>query len=305
MKKIHIIVMAVVLSAGFAQSIFGQQTPVFANYSYNSVVFNPADAGFYQDLDITLTNSGFLNHIEGSPRNLGLTINSPTGSENVGLGGGISSDQIGVSRTTSLFGAYSYKLFFNSEKGKWWSYNPHVLSFGIAAGVTIYDENLLELGIENDPNFSSNISATIPSLGVGILYNRERVYVGLSASNLLGSYLSSEDNLNIKGAYYAHAGYRFFATRFEELMINPSVLLKYVSGAPVQADLNTKINYKNKFEIGAGYRTNSSLNLLAGFYLSNHLRVLYSYNKTLKNTSINNTHGLVLSVRLGSGFVKK
>ncbi len=308
MKTKYIILMVVMLSKGVLYPIFGQQTPVFANYNYNTVIINPAHAGFYPDADITITNRGYLNQIDGSPRNIGLTFNSPLGSENVGLGAGVYSDQVGVTTATSLFGAYSYKLFFDRSynRARWWSYNPNVLSFGITGGILIYDENLLELGIQNDPNFANNINTIIPTLGIGILYNRERFYVGVSAPNLLGDSLSSEeDNVNIESPYYAYTGYRFFATRFEEVMINPSILIKHVSGAPIQTDFNAKVNYKNKIEVGAGYRTNSSMNFLAGFYISNHLRVLYNYNQTLKSTPINNTHGIVLSYRFGGGFMEK
>lgn len=107
----------------------------------------------------------------------------------------------------------------------------------------------------------------VPTLGVGVLYNRERIYLGLSSPNVLGSSLSSEKNINMVNPIYAYLGYRFFATRFEEVLITPSILIKYVFGAPIQADFNTTINYKNKIEVGAGYRTNSSLNFLVGFHI--------------------------------------
>ncbi|MDO6792571.1 type IX secretion system membrane protein PorP/SprF [Tamlana sp. 1_MG-2023] len=302
MKYKYIILMVVMLSTGFLQSLFGQQTPVFSNYSANGVLINPAYAGFYPDMDITFTSSGQLSQIEGSPKTMSLLVNAPTSSENVGVGGGAYSDQIGVTKATSLFGTYSYKLFFDSDNSNWWSYNPHVLSFGISAGVMFFDENLLDLGINNDPNFANNISTTIPTIGLGALYNRERAYIGLSASNVLGDALSSEDNIDVKGAYYLYGGYRFFTNRFREVMITPSTLLKYVSGAPVQVDLNTKVNYKNIFEVGAGYRTDDSLNLFVGLYLFEHLRVMYSYNKMLKSSNLTDSHGIVLSFRLGDGF---
>lgn len=293
----------VVLLIGIPFTMFGQQTPVFANYNYNAVVINPAYAGFNSDADIVITNRGHLNAIEGSPQNIGLTVNLPTKLEHIGLGGGVFRDQVGVTSTTNLFGAYAYKLFFNSDVNTWWSYNPHVLSFGITGGVMLYDENLLGLGIQNDPNFANNINTIIPTLGIGALYNRERIYIGLSAPNLLGNSLSSENNINLKNPYYVYGGYRVFTTRFQEIMINPSILLKYVSGAPLQADFNTKINYKNKFEFGTGYRTNASVNFFAGFYILDHFRVVYNYNKTLRNTLLNDTHGLVLNFRFGEGFL--
>ncbi|GGX09884.1 PorP/SprF family type IX secretion system membrane protein [Aquimarina muelleri] len=307
MKKNSILCVFAILSSCLCSFIFAQQTPVFANYNYNTVILNPAHAGFYQDSDITITNRGYLNSVEGSPRNIGLTFNSPLRSKNMGLGAGVLSDQVGVTTTTTVFGAYAYKLVFdhNYSRARWWSYNPNVLSFGITAGVTFYNEDLLSLGIPNDPNFASNINTTVPTLGVGVLYNREHIYFGVSSPNVLGSSLSSEKNINIVNPIYAYSGYRFFATRFEEVLITPSILIKYVSGAPVQADFNTTINYRNKIEIGGGYRTNSSLNFLAGFHISNHFRVLYNYNHALRNTPVNNTHGVILSYRMGNGFSDK
>ncbi|KAB1071890.1 type IX secretion system membrane protein PorP/SprF [Tamlana haliotis] len=302
MNNKYIITVAIVLSISFLQSLFAQQTPVFSNYSSNGVLINPAYAGFYPNADITFTSSGQLNKVEGSPKTMSLLVNMPTGSEHVGIAGGAYSDQIGVTTATQLFGTYSYKLLFDSDRNTWWSYNPHVLSFGISAGVMFFDENLLDLGIHNDPNFVNNISTTIPTLGAGVLYNREHVYIGLSASNLLGDSLSSEDNIDVKGAYYIYGGYRFFTNRFKEVLITPSMLLKYVSGSPFQADLNTKVNYKNKFELGLGYRTDASINAFVGLYLFDHLKVLYSYNKMMKNTLAGDSHGIVLSWRLGEGF---
>ncbi|WP_435263268.1 PorP/SprF family type IX secretion system membrane protein [Tenacibaculum sp. nBUS_03] len=296
-----ILFLSALISTGFLHTILGQQTPVFANYSYNSVVFNPAHAGFYKSTDIIVSASGYLNGFEGSPRTIGLSINTPMSSKNVGLGAGVYSDQIGVSRMTNIFGAYSYKLFLNSDRSTWWDYNPHVLSFGITGGFIIYGEDLLALEIKDDPNFAKNINTLVPTIGAGVFYNREQVYIGFSAPNLLGSSLSSENNVNITSPFYLLTGYRFFATRFREILINPSMLFKYSSGAPIQVDVNMKVNFKNKFEVGVGYRTNTSVNFLAGFRISNNCRVTYNYNQALKNNPTS-MHGIVLNIRLKEGF---
>lgn len=287
--------------------LYAQQTPVFANYTYNTVVINPAHAGYYEDVDATLINSGFFNAVEGSPKTLGLTVNAPLGSKHLGLAGGISTDQIGVTTAASFFAAYSYKIFFDSEygQGKWWAYNPNILSFGISAGGTKYSEDLLSLNIGNDPEFQNNINAFVPNLGVGILYNRDRVYWGLSAPNILGNSLSSERNINFKNPYYSYFGCRFFTSQLEEVMVNPSILLKYVNGAPLQADLNVIVNYINKVEFGIGYRTSETINFLAGFHLGNHFKLLYNYSQALKTYNNINTHGLILNYRFGRGYEEK
>lgn len=299
---------AILIAFGiFSNTIHGQQTPTFTNYNYNTVVLNPAHAGYYEDVDITLITTGNFYSIEGDPRDTQLTVNAPLRSKHVGLAGGIGRDQIGVSSVTNIFGSYSYKIFFDSEyaQGKWWAYDPNIISFGITAGVSMYDENLQLLEIENDPNFQENIHTLVPNIGVGFLYSKDHIYIGFSAPNIFGSSISSENNLNIKSLYYGYIGYRFFTNKFEDYMINPSTLVKYVPGAPVQIDLNLTVNYKNILELGAGYRSSSAVNFLAGFYLFKFWRIIYSYNYSLENTTINNTHSLGLNYRLGNGFERR
>lgn len=284
--------------------LFAQQTPVFANYSYNTVVINPAHAGYYEDTDVSLMNSGFYNAVDGSPKNIGLTINAPLRSKNMGLAAGISMDEIGVTRATSFFGSYSYKIFFDSEygQGKWWAYDPNILSFGISGGGTLYNEDLLSLGIENDPDFQKNVNAFVPTIGLGFLYNRDRIYWGVSAPNILGNSLSTERNINFKNPIYSYFGLRFFTSRFEELLVNPSVLLKYVSGAPFQADINLMLNYLSKVEFGIGYRTSETVNFLAGFHLGSNFKFLYNYSYALAGYNNINTHGIILNYRFGKGY---
>jgi type IX secretion system PorP/SprF family membrane protein len=286
------------------ESTYAQQTPVFSSYNYNAVLINPAHAGYYKDIDIAMTTNGYFNSIEGSPRNFDISVNKLTRGEKVGLAAGISYDEIGVTNTTSFFTSYSYKIYYDSDykHGKWWAYDPNIISFGVTAGGMLYNENLTRLGIENDPEFQENINSFTPTFGVGFLYNRDQIYFGLSSPNLLSSTFNGNNNTNLKNVYYSYFGYKFFTNRFEETLINPSVLFKYVEGAPFQADLNLLINYKNTVEFGGGYRTSNSLNFLAGFHLSDNFRVICTYNKTIDNVVIPDNFGIVLNYRFGRGF---
>jgi len=224
----------------------------------------------------------------------------------IGIGAGFVRDQIGVTTSTTGFLAYSYKIFFDFKDNRpsWQLYQPGALSFGITAGIQQHQDNLMELGILNDPNCSQNVNASIPNIGISLLFNHARFYAGVSTPNILGDRLASEDNLDIKSPVYGYFGYRFYSNRFQELMIKPNILLKNENGAPLQADLNVAISFKNRFEIGAGYRTTSSANLLVGVYLLENLRFIYHYNLALKNSPIGNTHGLMLSYRFGDGYAK-
>lgn len=284
--------------------VTAQQTPVFSSYNYNTVLINPAHAGYFDDLDVALTTNGYFNSVEGSPRNFDISVNALTRSEKIGLAAGISHDQIGVTNAMNFFTSYSYKIYYDSEYkyGKWWAYDPNIISFGITAGAMIYHENLSELGLENDPEFQEDISSFTPTLGVGFLYNRDAISFGISAPNFLNSTFNSKNNTNFRNTYYSYFGYRFFTDIFQDVLINPSFLTKYTEGAPLQADLNLLINYKNKVEFGGGYRTSNTLNFLAGIHLNSNSRVIFTYNKSLGNIVLPDTFGVVLNYRFGKGF---
>ena len=283
--------------------VSAQQTQSFSEYNFNPFIINSAYAGFENATEITVSSNSALTQFEGSPRNLALTINSPLNSNQIGVGGGIIRDQIGVTSITSIYGAYAYKIPFDLKKDRpaYEIFNENVISFGITAGVQFYNDNLLELGIDDDENFNENIRSTIPIVGAGFLWNTAQFYAGLSSPNLIGS-ITANNQIQLKNTYYAYAGYRFFTTPFNKVQIKPSVLTKYEDGAPLQVDINTTLNYNNKIEFGIGYRTTSSANVFVGLYAFNKLRFVYNYTQTFGNSVLTNTHGLMLSYHMNKGY---
>lgn len=281
-----------------------QQTPTFSEYNYNPYLVNSAFAGLAPSAEIGISNTGTFNQFEGSPKSFALSFHTPLNRGKIGLGAGFIRDEIGVTTSTSAFATYSYKIFFDTKSNRpyWQIYTPNSLSFSISPGIQQYQDNLLELGIMDDPNFAMNINATIPTIGLGFLLNLANVYVGVSTPNVIGDMLVSDDNVDINVPYYGYLGYRFFSNKFEELMIKPNLLLKYENGAPFQVDMNVAVSFRNRFELGTGYRTNSSINLLAGVYLFKNIRAIYSYNVAMNDSPLGNTHGFIATYRFGEGF---
>lgn len=281
-------------------TVKAQQTPVYSEYAHNSILLNPAHAGYDKGTDIALANRSFVSDIDGLPATSSLTVNSSTGNSHIGFGITALRDQIGVTSSTGLTASLSYKLIFDHhyKRAQWWDYNPNTLTFGISAGVVFYSEDLLSLGINTDIAFSENINETLPTVGVGALYNRNQFYVGVSNTNLLGSTVTAR-NLQLDSPTYAYGGYRLYTNRFEKVQIKPNFLLKYVKEAPYQLDLNVAVNIKNVVEFGAGYRTNSSMNILAILHQLNGFKMLFSYNfPTDSSNVVGSTLGLLMRYRI-------
>ncbi len=285
-------------------TLYAQQTPTFSEYNYNPFLINPAYAGLTNNAEISISNSGFINSFDGSPKTLSLTAQKAIGRNNLGLGFGVIRDEVGVTSASTFYAALSYRIYFDTQSTRphWQNYIPGVLSFGITFGVQQYQNNLLDLGIVGDQAFSQNINATIPTIGFGAVFNHDTFYIGFSTPNLIGDALSSEKNLTLSNPYYGYFGYRFFESIFEDFIFKPNVLLKYENGTPLQADINTAVSYKNKIEFGLGYRTDNSVNILAGLYAFDNLRVIYNYNIPTNNSPLGNTHGIVLSYQFGEGY---
>lgn len=297
-KKSHIIALSLLIWG--PNITLGQRTPLFPEYDHNPLIVNPACAGMTSGSVSSLSHNRYTKNMEGSPQSSSLSHHSPLLDGKMGLGAIITDEKIGVTANTSAVVAYSYKIFFsaNRRRSSWNNYD-HVLSFGITAGAQRIRDNLLELGAENDPEFADNITETIPVIGAGFLYNKDDFFIGASVPNLLGSEAASRKEIDLSTPVYGYTGYRFFAGRSETVFLKPSALLKYEKGAPIQVDINLAATLNEKVEIGAGYRSTSSLNFLAGIYPIEQLRVIYYYNLGLQNNVLGNNHGIIASFAFG------
>ncbi|MFK7834284.1 MAG: PorP/SprF family type IX secretion system membrane protein [Winogradskyella sp.] len=297
------LILCALLYVWSSDTLKAQQSASFPEYNFNPFIINPAFAGLLEQAELTVAYTG-VNAIEGGPRNFNFSGHTPLADGKMGIGGGIIRDEIGVTSSTNAFMAYSYKIFFDFKEDRpyWQNYQPGSLSFGITAGVLQFQDNLLDLGISDDIRFSENINTTIPTVGAGFLFNHSRFYVGVSAPNIIGTLLATEEAINIEFPVYAYMGYRFYNNRFKNLILKPSVLLRHENGAPLLIDLNTSISFKNSYELGAGYRSNGSFNFLAGLYFAKSFRFIYHFNSITNNSPMGSTHGLVLSYRFDEGY---
>lgn len=279
----------------------GQQTPLYPEYNYNPFIVNPAYTGMTQGAVLNLSHGRHIKNMEGAPLSSSLSVHAPLLEGKMGIGAAVVHDRVGVTTVTNATLAYSYKLFFESRNNRhyWEMYEQHLLSFGLTAGMKHLYENLLSLGVEGDPTFAGNVAETMPVIGAGFMYNNGGLFVGASMPNLLGNKLASGHELNISNPAYGYLGYRFFTDFYKQTMVTPSVLVKHERGAPMQVDLNLTAVFKNKFEIGAGYRSASALNAMVGFFPVEQLRIVYHYTMGLNRPVMGNHHGLVVSYAFG------
>ncbi len=158
---------------------------------------------------------------------------------------------------------------------------------------------------KTDPSFLGKSSSWIPDASCGVYLYRNRFYAGLSALHIIQPKfnLGNTDDAKFYRQYYLSSGMVFNVN--EDVDFRPSVLLKGTKGAPIATDFNASFIFKQRFFIGAGFRTSKRINLngsdnqlvaIAEFNISNTLRVGYSYDWYLNQSGNYNsgTHEIML-----------
>jgi type IX secretion system PorP/SprF family membrane protein len=296
--------LSLALLAAMAGAVHGQQEVMVSQYMFNGLFLNPAYAGSHGYLSSSLLHRAQWMQVEGAPRTSMLALDGSAMNGKMGLGFTMVHDQIGVSRDLDLAGHYAYHLKLGEQSR---------LSFGLRAGLSVYSARLTDLVIwdNTDQVFMADIqNQLVGKFGFGMYWYDRSGFVGLSVPTIYaadGSITSAVgDALDqyFTQHYYLHAGKVWPLN--EVLDIKPSVLVKYLPEAPVQADVNCNVLYKERVWLGAGYRTGDAVVVMLEYQVNPQLRIGYAYDMTTSRlrTYTHGSHEIMLGMDFGRELVK-
>ncbi|MFC5285416.1 type IX secretion system membrane protein PorP/SprF [Pedobacter alpinus] len=271
--KKYILVLMMLLSSAYT---FAQQDAMYTQYMFNTLAINPAYAGSRDFTSATALYRKQWVGISGAPETQTLSIDGPVKDGKVGLGLQVFNDNIGINKTTGVFGTYAYRILMDNS----------TLAFGIQGGVSRFsaDYENVDLGSDGliDVAFTNNVTKFMPNFGAGIYFNTDKFYAGLSLPHLLNNTLNKDNFLVTDGLVSRQYLHLFFSTGYvfslsDDLKLKPNVLVKGVRGAPLQADLNMNLWMFNLVSFGLSYRTEADISALAEVQLNKKLRLGYAY----------------------------
>jgi type IX secretion system PorP/SprF family membrane protein len=272
MKKI--IISTLLLTSVVSQA---QQDPMLSSYMFNGLYLNPAYAGSHKYTSSTLLHRSQWVNFDGAPATYVISADGPIKGKNMGLGGIILHDRIGITKETSFHADYSYQI--KAWEGK--------LAFGLRAGGSFYSANLDDLKVWDGGDQVYNqgrVSAFLPRFGAGLYYFSNRWFAGLSVPTLFAWQKNYDFHVDVNKAtmlhrhYYLTGGYVFDLN--EQWKVKPSALVKYLPGAPVQADFNVNFLYKDMLWLGSSFRTGDAVVFLLEYQTNARFRVGYAYDAT-------------------------
>lgn len=301
MKKIFLLVVVTLSS----YVVHAQQDVLLSQYMFNHLVINPGYAGSKDYMMATLLYRKQWVGWTGAPESQALSLHGPLRNKNLGFGVSLLNDHIGVTSRVDLYGDLAYHLKLN-QKLK--------IGFGLQGGFAYYSYKNSDLLYweQNDKVYAESTQTNIlPNVGAGAFLYAEKFYVGLSVPHMLD--YNTKKGLSIQSAsivphqtrhYFVSGGFVFTAN--PDVIIRPSVLLKYVPSAPLEADFNVNVMFMRTFWIGVSYRTNDATVAIFELQLSRKLRIGYSYDFTM--TDINDyssgSHEIMLGYDFGHDLVK-
>lgn len=310
------------LLVGFGRNtISAQQDPMFTQYMFNTLTYNPAYAGSKNFLSANVlyrsqwygwNNPGNgLNpdlSTGGAPISQTFTIHTPL-NERVGIGLSVVNDKIGATESTGANFSYAYRIPF--IKGK--------LALALQGGVfnfrADYSDLIARDPLDDDPAFMNNLTQNEwrPNFGTGIYYHSDQFYLGISVPRLFQTTLREstrvgDDNLHqtFQHFYFALGG-AIPIKNNQDFVFKPSILVKSVGllselsrqgnstkiiGAPNEFDIDLSILLYRSIWIGASFRSSfeilieqesstDSADFWIGFILKKGLRLAFAYDYSL------------------------
>lgn len=270
-----------------------------SQYMFSGHFLNPAFAGSHSYSNLTLLARKQWVGFDGAPFTSFLSYDMPFEDKNIGIGGIVYNDRIGVTERTEVSGSFAYHLKV-SDKAK--------ISLGLRGGITYYRAKVSKLLIwdQNDAVFANTISSKVlPVTGVGAYFYTDRFYAGLSIPNVISYkpetmlHVGLSNSPNLVRHYFATAGYAFKAG--ENLDIKPSVLVKYVKNAPLEADFNLHFLMYKTLWAGLSYRSRDGMVAMVSYNATKNLSIGYAYDMPFTKLRKYNSgsHELMLSWNFG------
>jgi type IX secretion system PorP/SprF family membrane protein len=310
---------------------YSQQVPQFSQYNRNQYMTNPAAAGVYDFLDITIGGRMQWVGFDDAPMTSYLYASSPigkprsfhnpalrtsagafrnpeikTGNLKHAIGGMIVADQYGAFR--QIRGAVTYAIHVPIAR----SYN---ISFGTNLGVSnrsflrdkaqvlsVMDPSSALVDASYDQYVANQGAQNTMDLGLGLYFYSNELFVGLSVDQVTQDFVRfGNTSINFDTGMHAFltAGYKFPIAQDFTLM--PSLLVKYLNPSPVSIEGTVQLEYKEWLWFGVSYRNQDAVVGMLGLNVSDRFKFGYSYDfniSSIANAS-SGGHEVVLGLMLG------
>ncbi|MBD3637392.1 MAG: type IX secretion system membrane protein PorP/SprF [Crocinitomicaceae bacterium] len=296
MKKLLVLIILIAAS----QTGLAQQEYTYTFFGDNKSFYNPAAAGTNDYMSLTGMFRKQWVGFEGSPTSGGVTFDMPIKNQNMGVGGMVYQDHIGVTNQTNIAGMYSYQLKITNE---------HKLAFGVNVGMDIVNTKFDRLTYWDGGDAvlaDDYVNVIVPHFGFGAYYFFDEFYAGFSIPRMISVNSDQFNSINFSDApslvthYYFTSGYKFNLKN--DFSLKPSLLLKYTNNVIPQVDVSVSTFYKDMIGIGLAYKSLGFLSAFVQYNLKDVVLFGYGFDFSMNPLQqySKGSHEIMIQYRFGT-----
>jgi type IX secretion system PorP/SprF family membrane protein len=235
-----------------------QKEVLYSQYLVNSLSINPATAGSRESFHLTAFFRRKWISLPNAPVTQSVSVDGAVANGRVGLGFQALNDRMGLFGATGISGSVAYRFNLPALAK---------LSIGVQGGF-----NVLPLF---DFATATALNRAIPSFGLGIYYQSDRFFGGISTPELTGQTLDLTGRFVYRSARPVMLQAGTLVEVDDNVVLIPSVLISKIAGRPLGVDLNARLWFYEQFGFGLSYRQNSP-----GLVQTNYVQALAEYQLT-------------------------
>ncbi len=235
-----------------------QKEVLYSQYLMNPLSINPAYAGSRESFNL----SAFLRRkwisVRYAPITQSVSADGAVANGRIGLGFQALNDRMGLFATTGVYGSVAYRFNLPALAK---------LAIGVQGGV-----NVLPI---YDVTTAGSVNRAIGSFGVGVYYQSDRFFAGVSAPELGGQVSDATGRFLYKSVrpILFQVGVPFEVG--EGTVLIPSILVSKIVDRPLGVDINLRAWFNEQVGLGLSYRQNSP-----GYIQTNYLQAFVEYQLT-------------------------
>ncbi|WP_234733144.1 PorP/SprF family type IX secretion system membrane protein [Tellurirhabdus bombi] len=245
-----------------------QREVLYAQYLSNPLTINPAYTGVREVFSMTGIFRRKWLGVQGFPVTQSFGADGSLAQGGLGLGLQALNDRMSPYSNTGIYGSLAYHIKLPSG-GK--------VSFGGSGGINV-------LPVYN-PGTGMGFNRALPSVGVGVHYQSDNFWAGVSKPELVNRPLSlsgSNSPIRYNRPLFVHVGGQMVPA--DNVVLLPSILITQQTDLPLGIDLNAKAWFYQKLGLGVSVRLNNSSLIatqsyvmgMAEYELSRNIRVGYT-----------------------------
>ncbi|MVM38239.1 type IX secretion system membrane protein PorP/SprF [Spirosoma sp. HMF3257] len=251
-----------------SQRVYAQKEVLYSQYLLNPLSINPAYAGSRESFHLTAFLRRKWISVRSAPVTQSVSADGAIAHGRVGLGFQALNDQTGRLSTQGVYGSVAYRFNLPALAK---------LSIGMQGGVSL-------IPFTYSATLSSN-SRAMGSFGVGIYYQSDRFFAGVSAPELSGQITDLTGQYVYKSVrpIMIQAGMPIDVA--ENTVLIPSVLISKIADRSLGFDINLRAWFNEQVGLGLSYRQNSPgyistnyVQAIAEYQLSKAIRLAYIFN---------------------------